>query len=147
MPLISKFGLDDVYKQLKGEFRTIRARAVTLRTQAAAGSVSFSTVRDYLSSLTSSLTVMSDRVARFGGETLAAYAQAQEATPAYDVAASYNAMVTAANAVVSHISAAIPTNSAHTVADGQVVEPTFSTAQTATLRTLLDTLIGTIDAP
>jgi len=147
MPLISKFGLDDVYKQLKGEFRSIRARALTLRTQTAAGPVSFSTVRDYLSSLTGSLAVMSDRIARFGGDTLAAYAQAQEATPAYDVAAAYGAMVTAANAVVSHISTAIPTNSAHTVTNGTVVEPTFSTAQTATLRGLLDTLIGTIDAP
>lgn len=147
MALISKFGLDDVYKQLKGEFRSIRARSLQLRTQAAAGPVSFTVVRDYLSTLTGSLAVMSDRVARFGAETLAAYAQAQEDTPAYDVAADYSAMVTAANAVVAHISTAIPTNSAHTVTNGAVVEPTFSTAQTATLRTLLDTLIGTIDAP
>jgi hypothetical protein len=147
MALISKFSLDDVYKQLKGEFRQIRARAVQLRTQAAAGPVSFSAVRDYLASLSGSLTLMNDRVSRFGGATLAAYAQAQEDVTGYDVAAAYSAMVTAANAVVSHISTAIPTNSAHTVANGQVVEPTFSTAQTATLRTLLDTLIGTIDAP
>jgi L-fucose isomerase-like protein len=147
MALISKFSLDDVYKQLKGEFRAIRHRSLSLRNASAAGPISFSTVRDYLSSLTGSLAVMSDRVTRFGAETLAAYAQAQEAVPAYDVAAEYNAMVTAANAVVSHISAAIPTNSAHTVTDGQVVEPTFSTAQTATLRGLLDTLVGTIGAP
>lgn len=147
MPLISKFGLDDVYKQLKGECRQIRARSLQLRTQAAAGPVSFTTVRDYLSGLTGSLAIMSDRVARFGGATLAAYAQAQEATPAYDVAAAYSEMVAAANAVVTHISAAVPTNSAHTVVNGAVVEPTFSTAQTATLRGLLDTLIGTIDAP
>lgn len=147
MPLISKFSLDDVYKQLKGEFRVIRARSLQLRTQAAAGLVSFSAVRDYLSNLTGSLAIMNDRVTRFGGETLAAYAKAQEADPAYDVAASYNAMVTAANAVVSHISTAIPANSAHTVVNGAVVEPTFSTAQTATLRGLLDTLVGTIGAP
>jgi L-fucose isomerase-like protein len=147
MPLISKFSLDDVYKQIKGEFRSIRANSLRLRTAAAAGPVSFSVVRDYLSSLTGSLAVMSDRVTRFGAETLAAYAQAQEAVPAYDVATEYNAMVTAANAVVTHISAAIPTNSAHTVTNGQVVEPTFSTAQTATLRALLDTLVGTIGAP
>lgn len=144
MPLISKFSLDDVYKQLKGEFRQIRARASQLRTQAAAGPVSFSAVRDYLASLSGSLTLMSDRVSRFGGATLAAYAQAQEDVAEYDVAAAYSAMVAAANAVVSHISAAIPSNSAHTVSNGQVVEPTFSTAQTATLRGLLDTLTGTI---
>ncbi len=147
MPLISKFSLDDVYKQIKSEFRTIRARSLSLRNASASGPVSFSVVRDYLSSLTGSLAVMSDRVTRFGGETLAAYAQAQEAVPAYDVAAEYNAMVTAANAVVSHISAAIPTNSAHAVLNGAVVEPIFSTEQTATLRTLLDTLVGTIGAP
>lgn len=147
MPLISKFSLDDVYKQLKGEFRSIRARASQLRTQSAAGPVSFSTVRDYLSSLTGSLATMSDRINRFGAQTLADYAKAQEDNAAYNVAADYNAMVTAANAVVTHISTAIPTNSAHTVTNGQVVEPTFSTAQTTTLRTLLDTLVGTIGAP
>lgn len=147
MALISKFSLDDVYKQLKGEFRTIRARAVTLRTQAAAGPVSFSVVRDYLAGLTNSLVVMADRVARFDGATLANYAIAQEAVPGYAVATEYNAMVTAANAVVAHISTAIPANSAHTVSNGVTIEPQFSSAQTATLRALLDTLIGTIGAP
>lgn len=147
MALISKYGLDDVYKQLKGEFRSIRARAVQLRTQAAAGPVSFTTVREYLAGLTGSLAVMADRVARFDGATLAAYAVAQEATPGYNVSGDYAAMIAAANAVVTHISTAIPANSAHTVSAGQVVEPSFSTAQTATLRGLLDTLIGTIGAP
>lgn len=147
MALISKFSLDDVYKQLKGEFRSIRARAVQLRTQSAAGPVSFSAVRDYLSGLTGSLALMADRVARFDGTTLANYAIAQEATQGYNVAAEYGAMITAANAVVAHISTAIPANSAHTVTNGNVVEPSFSTAQTATLRGLLDTLIGTVGAP
>lgn len=147
MPLISKYSLDDVYKQMKGEFRAIRARSIQLRSQAAAGPVSFSTIREYLAGLTGSLGLMADRVARFDGPTLAAYAIAQEATPGYDVAADYAAMVNAANAVVTHISAAIPANSAHTVSNGQVIEPSFSSAQTATLRGLLDTLIGTIGAP
>jgi len=147
MPLISKFGLDDVYKQLKGEFRSIRTRAAQLRAQAAAGPVSFTIIKEYLSGLSGSLSLSDERIKRFGATTLAAYAVAQEDDRNYNIATEYAAMVAAANAVIAHISTAIPANSSHTVAGGQVVEPSFSTAQTATLRNLLDTLIGTIGAP
>jgi hypothetical protein len=147
MPLISKFSLDDVYKQLKSQFRELRSNSLRLRTEAAAGPVAFSRVSAYLAFVTDSLTLCDERLARFGSAALATYAKAQEDNQNYNPTADYAAMKTAALAVASHITGAIPANSAHTVANGRTVEPTFSTAQTATLRTLLDTLIGTIEAP
>lgn len=147
MAWITRHSVDDVYKQINGEMRTIRSRALALRTQAAAGPVSFTTISAYLGGLTDSLALVADRVARYDAATLAAYAKSQHASADYNPAQEYAAVVTAANAVATHISLAIPANSAHSVTGGQVVEPSFSTAQTAALRALLDTLIGTIGAP
>lgn len=147
MAWITKYSVDDVYKQINGEMRAIRARAVALRDQAAAGPVSFTTVANYLAGLTDSLAVLADRVSRYDAATLAAYAKAQHAIADYNPATEYTTVVGAANAVVTHIASAIPANSAHSVVGGKTVEPTFSTAQTATLRTLLAALIAAIGAP
>lgn len=147
MAWITKYSVDDVYKQINGEMRTIRGRAVALRAQAAAGPISFSTVSAYLGGLTDSLAVLADRVGRYEAATLAAYAKSQHADANYNPATEYTAVVSAANAVASHIAAAIPANSAHSVVNGKTVEPSFSTAQTATLRGLLDALVATIGAP
>lgn len=147
MALITKLGLDDVYKAIKGSFREIRARAVRLRTAAAAGSVSFTTVREFYEALYQQIAYCDSMIAKFGGTVLQAYAREQEDASNYVPSTEYAAMKTAANAVLSHVASAIPANSAHIVSNGLVVEPSFSTVQTATLRGLLDTLIGTLDAP
>lgn len=147
MALITKLGLDDAYKALKGSFREIRARSVRLRTAAAAGSVSFTTVREFYEALYQQIAYCDSMIARFGGTVLQAYAREQEDSTTYAPASEYTAMKNAANAVLSHVASALPANSSHTVANGAVTEPTFTTAQTATLRGLLDTLIGTLDAP
>lgn len=147
MALISKFSLDDVYKQLKSQFREVRSNSVRLRTEAAAGPVSFSRITSYLAFITDSIVLCDERIARFGATALANYAKAQEDDANYNPATEYAAMKAAAQAVASHISTAIPANSAHSVVNGKTVEPNFSSAQTATLRGLLDALIGTIGAP
>lgn len=147
MPLISSYGLDDVYKQLKGRWREIRAKAVILRTSSAAGPVTFSTVRDYYERLFDDIAFCEAMIAKFGASVLQAYARAQEDANTYNPATEYAAMRTAANAVLTHIATALPLNSAHTVSNGRVVEPSFTTVQTSTLRSLLDTLVGTIGAP
>lgn len=147
MALITKLGLDDVYKAIKGQFREIRAQAVRLRASAAAGPVSFSVVAQYMTDLASSIEYCDGMIARFGGAALATYAQQQEESPTYNPGTEYTAMRNAAVAVANHIAGALPANSAHTVTNYRVIEPTFSTAQTATLRGLLDTLIGTIGTP
>lgn len=147
MALITKLGLDDVYKALKGSFREIRARSVRMRTAAASGSVSFTTVREFYEALYSQIAYCDTLVAKFGSAVIQAYAREQEDASTYAPATEYNAMKAAANAVLANIATAIPANSSHTVANGLIVEPTFSSAQTATLRGLLDTLTATLDAP
>lgn len=147
MALVTKLGLDDVYKALKGQFREIRAQAVRIRNQAAAGPISFGTVGQYMTDLAASIEYCDAMIARFGGSTLAAYAQQQEESPAYAPSVEFATMRAAAIAVANHIAGALPANSAHTVTNYRVIEPTFSVAQTGTLRSLLDTLIGTLGAP
>ena len=147
MPLITKLSLDDVYKALKGAFRDVRNRAVRLRASTAAGPVSFTTVREFYEALYAQIAYCDTLVAKFGGTVIQAYAREQEDASNYAPSTEYAAMKTAANAVLSHVASAIPANSAHIVSNGLVVEPSFSTVQTATLRGLLDTLIGTLDAP
>lgn len=149
MALITKLGLDDVYKRLKGQWREIRAAAVRLRAVSAAGPVSFSAARDYYESLYSAIAFCDAEIAKFGGATLIAYARAQEDVADYDPATAYGQMTVAANAVLTHIAAALPANSAHTIEGGKVIEPAFPSAAQGmvTLRGLLDSLIGTIGAP
>lgn len=147
MPLITKLGLDDVYKQLKGQWREIRAQAVRVRAEAAAGPITFTRTRDYFEGLSDQIAFCETAVAKFGAPVLQAYARAQEDNATYNPATEYAAMRTAANAVTAHIATALPANSSHTVSNGRVVEPSFTTVQTATLRGLLDTLIGTLGAP
>jgi len=147
MALITRLGLDDVYKQLKGAWREIRAQAVRVRAAAAAGPVTFTQVREYYETLGAQIAFCETTVAKFGAPVLQAYARAQEDNGTYNPAADYATMRTAANAVTAHIATALPANSAHTVNAGRVVEPSFTIAQTATLRGLLDTLIGSLEAP
>lgn len=149
MPLITKLGLDDVYKALKGSFREIRARAVRLRAASAAGAVSFTTVREFYEALYAQIAYCETMVAKFGGPVIQAYARGQEDSTTYAPSTEYAAMRTAANAVLTHVATTLPANSAHSISNGVVVEPSFASAAPGmvTLRTLLDTLIGTLDAP
>lgn len=145
MAAISKYGLDDIYKQIKGEYRNIRDGAVAIVTEANAGPVSFSRITNYMENLKSSITTLQVKSTKFSPATLAKYAQQQEDVPTYDPIKEYNAVVTAANNVINHIAQAVPTNSAHSVVDAKVVEPIFNKLQTAELRNLLNILVATID--
>jgi len=147
MALISKFGVDDVYKQLKDKFRQLRAQTERLNSASAAGSVSFSTVAEYLNFITNAISVCDNRIARYGSTTLRDYARAQEEDATYEPATEYESMKSAAQTVITTLTNAVPNNSAHTVSNGTVVEPSFTTAQLATLRTQLTALIATIGAP
>lgn len=149
MAVISKLGIDDVYKAIKGQYRELRADAIRLRDASAGGAVSFSTVRDYFQTTTSRLAYLEGMVSRYSAAALQAYARAQEEVATYNPAAEYAALTKAITNTLSHIATALPANSAHTVSNGQVVEPSFPTAAPGmqTLRTLLNALIAAIDPP
>jgi hypothetical protein len=81
---------------------------------------------------------------------IGAYAQQQEGDPLYDVAAKFTAMTTEINDTINWIIGAIPTGTGglvllETWTTSGVSVRTFTTAQTAGLRTELDALIATID--
>ena len=147
MALISKYAVDDVYKQLKDRFRAIRSQTVALNAASAAGNVSFSQVAEYLNFMTNAIATCDERIARYGSTTLRDYARAQEEDSTYSPATEYAAMKSAAQTVITTLTNAIPNNSAHTVSNGTVVEPSFTSAQLATLRTQLTALVATIAAP
>jgi len=72
-----------------------------------------------------------------------AYAQSQFAQPAYDVAAQYSTMRSSMVAVLTWLQANIPGNSL-TVTSGVVTGSTFTPAQTAPLKSLIDAAVATI---
>lgn len=147
MALISSFSIDDVYKQIKGQFRTIRQQSVAFNSAASSRAVSFTEIRHYMENLGGAIAFCDERIARYSTAALQDYARTQEEDPAYSPSTEYAAMKSAANTVLGTISAAMPSNSSHTVTDNVVVEPEFSTAQTATLRGQISALIATIAAP
>ena len=78
MALISSFAVDDVYKQIKGQFRQIRQQSAAFNTAAAAGPISFTAVRGYLESLGGAIAFCDERIARYSAGVLQAYARAQD---------------------------------------------------------------------
>lgn len=75
---------------------------------------------------------------------LQAYAQQQFGSPAYDVAAEFTAMVNALTAIESWLKTNIPSNSV-SIVNGVLTGNTYTPAQTAALRTLVNTAITTIE--
>lgn len=78
-----------------------------------------------------------------GTTGMQAYAQAQFGGGAYDVAAQYATMRAALVAVLTWLQANIP-SAALTVSNGVVTGQTFTPAQTAPLKTLIDAAVATI---
>lgn len=79
---------------------------------------------------------------------IVAYAKAQYDDPAFDVATEFNAVRAALQAVISEIETTIPTSSGflltHSFSANKREPRNFSIAQLATLKTLLETVDGTI---
>ena len=78
------------------------------------------------------------------------YAKDQYANQSYDVAAEFNGMLSAIDAVIANITGSFPQAASGEVlervlnADGSVVMRTFTAAQLSTLRTLLQNLSAAI---
>ena len=81
---------------------------------------------------------------------IAAYAQGQEDDVTYDVAAEFSAVLVAVDAVIANIVATIPTDASGWLlinkinADGTLTARSFTGAQLAGLRTVLDALAAII---
>jgi len=79
---------------------------------------------------------------------IGAYAQMQygSPTPAYDIGASFTAMVDAFQAIVTWLEANIPANSI-TITNGSLVGAFYTPAQTAPLLTLINAAVATVALP
>lgn len=142
--------LDSAWRRIREMASYVKSRTVSLNTAAAAGSISSSLILDYATFLADAKIALQSAASVQG---IAAYAQEQIADPTFDIVASYTDMVNAINSVTAWVIANFPKDAngfllAKTftaVNDGRTQDRTFTPAQTATLRTVLDTLTATIN--
>lgn len=127
----------------------IKEGANTLRTASAAGPVTGRSIIKFSAELADHQTQLS-LLAQVPG--LGAYAQQQISDETFDIGATYAAMSAQITATISWITTNMPKDGSGYLLiesfDGQTgktVGRTFSTAQTTTLRTVLEALVATID--
>lgn len=150
MPFKSSAGgdaLGQAYDAVRAVAGAIKREAQTLHDQCAAGDVEAWRIAQYCESLSNSR----DRLAALAAiPGLGAYAQAQENDPAYDVAAEYATMRDAIDATRTWIVANFPKDASgylqafQFTAQAKLARRALTTAQTAGLRTTLQSLIATI---
>lgn len=117
------------------------------------GQISSTVNRDVVTSAASTLKGYRDELDVLKTvQGLAQYARDQENDQAYDVAAEFNALVAAIDAVIAEIFLTYPTaNPSGAViervlnADGSVTPLTFTSAQLASVKTLVDAVVVSID--
>lgn len=135
----------DTYNAIRSRATQLKKLATDSKALMLAGPVSASAVRQLLDLFIQGKAELNTAAAVSG---IVDYAKAQEGDEAYDVAAEFTAMVSAAEGVINWIVANMPTNSGYVLAEqwsaSGVSVRTFSTAETAGLRTTLDTFIATV---
>jgi hypothetical protein len=140
-------GAWDMARDIAGH---IKMRAVNLRSASVAGAITSDTMLVYIANLAEWRTSLI-AISQLPG--MVAYARAQINDPNVDIAAEFNAMIAGLDGVVSWVVTNFPKDGSGFLlaktfnADnsGRTVDRTFSAAQTAGLRTVLDTLIAAIN--
>ena len=128
----------------------IKSRAQQLNAAAMAGNISSSLILGFATYLADARLAMQSAASVQG---IAAYAQAQINDPTFDIVTSYNDLVTTIDATIAWVIANFPKDaSGYLLAtqfnannSGRTVDRQFTPAQTAGLRTTLDTLIAAIN--
>ena len=135
------------YDEIKREALRVYNEAVSLKNASLAGDISSSQILGLAGNLRSARILMEERRVISG---ITEYAKTQEDDVTYDVSAEYVIMRGALDAILMWISSAMPESGGYLQvetlnADGSITYRNFSTAQTAGLRTALDTLIASIE--
>lgn len=128
----------------------LKTKTNALNTASAAGPISSSLILDYATYLADAKSILLLASAVPG---IAVYAQEQINDPTFDIAASFNGMMTAINDTIAWVIANFPKDAngfllaRNFTADnsGRTQDRQFTTAQTAGLRTTLTALAATID--
>lgn len=142
--------VDQAWLRARDLAASVKLRSVELSAAALAGSIPSSRILGYATFLADTK-IRLQAVASVSG--IAAYAQTQIADPTFDVALSFTDMVNAITAVQNWVVANFPKDGngfllAQTFNpdnSGRTQERAFTPAQTATLRTVLDSLTATIN--
>lgn len=143
------FTLDRALQTAQNQAGATKVQAQSLSISCAAGNVPAKTILDAVSSFADAKATFNKCAATSG---LAAYAQAQvgDAT----IASEFTAMTSAIDAVVSSVMSTFPKDSTNTFllitsftpdGTGKTQQQTFTAAQLAPLKSLLDALVASID--
>lgn len=155
MPFPSIYGtkqenLSSAWTSARSIAGNIKTRALNISAQSQAGTLQAASILDfvaYLADAKAELTRIS------GLQGISTYAQEQLADPTLNIATEYNALIAALDNTVSWVIANFPKSVegyllVQTFAvenNGRTISRTFTTEETATLRTVLDSLIVAID--
>lgn len=144
---ITKPSVSDVYKQLKATIGRIRTISGFFSDKCAAGPITIKQAQEFMLDLRTTLDQATDRATFYPVGVISRHAVAEENKPDYDPVTAYQGVVTAAIAVLDLMAAALPSKLGRSLEGYEVIEQTFSPAETAPLRTLLAALIAAIGNP
>jgi len=139
--------LDDALKTVTAYAGAIKQRSQALINDSANGPVDGARIINYLRDLTVAKTKLAERANTPG---LIPYAQAQYNSPTLDIVVEYNTMITAINGTITWLVNNFPKDATGYLlyeqlnADGTISYRSFTTAQLASLRTQLTSLVTTI---
>jgi len=134
--------LSRAYDEIKREAVRAKNSATSVRTSAAAGSISAASILALAADLRSARINMEARASAPG---VGQYAKDQEDDATYDVSAEYIAMRDGIDSVLAWISTNMPSNGGYLQvqtleADGSLTQRSFAAGQTAGLRTAITAL-------
>ena len=145
----SRQDLGDVLARIRGIARSIKQIAQDLRTASAAGNIIARRPVTVMESLTQMRAQLITLAAVPG---IGDYAKTQFGDSGLDIGAEWLAMRTQLDAVILWVATNIPKDTVSNrwilteeIVNGLRVDRTFTPAETATMRTVLDALIATID--
>lgn len=143
------FGLTQALAVAQAQAANVKNQAATLSAQCAAGNVAAQAILNFLTVIADA-TLMLNKAAAVTG--LAAYAQAQLGD--VNISAEFQTMLTAMAAVTSSVLSTMPLDPTNTYlmvtsftpdGTGRTQQRTFTPAQTAGIKTVLDALVATIN--
>jgi protein involved in sex pheromone biosynthesis len=140
--------LSAAWESVRGLAASVKSRATSLRSQAAAGSIPSVSILNFAGFMANVKDAF-NRAASING--MAAYAQEQIGDNTVDIVAEFTAMTAQVSAVIQWVIDNFPKDGSGFLlattldANGREQQRLFTTAQTATFRTALNGLIAAID--
>lgn len=139
--------LAEVYDNIRFLARDIKSRSQSLRNASAGGPVDSERILDWFRNVVGNRAAIAAQANTPG---LAAYAKNESNNLLYDVTAEYNAMLAQIDSCLEWVTTNFPKDGSgwllsHSIVSNVVTPRTFSTAALATFRTVLDSLIATIN--